>query len=235
MLQTIAFDADDTLWHNEQIFQDTQKFFYQILEPYGDQEVVHQKLSQVEKSNLPLFGYGVTGFIVSMIETALETSAGQISPGKIQDIIDCGKQMLQSPLELLPDINSTLEKLVDSYNLILITKGDLMHQMNKLEISGLAEFFSIIEIVAEKNRFTYEKILQKHSITPSSLLMVGNSMRSDILPILEIGGSAVYIPYHVTSHVEMIDNDKIPSGRFWQLESLSELPQLLTQIDSHSK
>jgi len=230
MFETIAFDADDTLWHNEVIFQDTQKSFYQMLKPYADEEVIHQNLSKVEMSNVRLFGYGITGFTLSMIETALEISNEQIPQSKIQYIIDCGKQMLEAPIELLPDVKSTLEKLVDSYNLMLISKGDLMHQMNKVELSGLADLFSIIEIVAEKNKHTYQKIVHKHRLTPSSLLMVGNSMKSDILPILEIGGSAVYIPYHVTSHVEMIAHKNTPSDRLWELESLKDLPQLLSTI-----
>ena len=230
MFEMIAFDADDTLWHNEGIFQDTQKLFYQMLQPYADEEVIHQNLSKVEMSNVRLFGYGITGFTLSMIETALEISAGQIPQTKIQYIIDCGKQMLEAPLELLPDVKSTLEQLVDSYNLMLISKGDLMHQMNKVELSGLADFFSIIEIVAEKNKYTYQKIVHKHRLTASSLLMVGNSMKSDILPILEIGGNAVYIPYHVTSHVEAIAHENTPSDRFWELESLKDLPQLLSKI-----
>ncbi len=230
MFETIAFDGDDTLWHNEIIFQDTQALLYKMLKPYADEEVILQELSNIERSNLPLFGYGITGFILSMIETALQISGGQIPQAKIQDIINSGKEMLEAPLELLPDVRSTLEELIDSYNLLLISKGDLMHQMNKVELSGLADLFSIIEIVAEKNKHTYQKIVHKHKIAPSSFLMVGNSMRSDILPILEIGGSAVYIPYHVTSHVEKIVNEDIPSDRFWQLESFQELPQLLSLL-----
>jgi putative hydrolase of the HAD superfamily len=230
MFKTIAFDADDTLWHNEMIFQDTQELLYQMLKPYADEEVIHQKLSKIEMSNLRLFGYGITGFTLSMIETALEISGGQIPQSQIQYIIDCGKQMLEAPIELIPDVRPTLEKLMNSYSLMLISKGDLMHQMNKVESSGLSELFSLIEILSEKNNHTYKKIIHKHGITPSSFLMVGNSMRSDILPILEIGGSAVYIPYHVTSHVEMTTQEDIPSGRFWQLESLKELPQLLTTL-----
>lgn len=230
MFETIAFDADDTLWHNEMIFQDTQKLLYQMLKPYADEEVIHQKLSKIEMSNVRVFGYGITGFSLSMIETALEVSGGQIPQSKIQYIIDCGKQMLEAPLELLPDVKQTLEKLINSYSLMLISKGDLMHQMNKIERSGLAELFSLIEIVHEKNNHIYKKIVDKHRIAPSSLLMVGNSMRSDILPILEIGGSAVYIPYHVTSHVEMTTQKDIPADRFWQLKSLKELPQLLSTL-----
>lgn len=230
MFETIAFDADDTLWHNEMIFQDTQQLLYQMLKFYADEEVIHQKLSQIEMSNLRVFGYGIKGFTLSMIETALEVSGGQIPQSQIQYLIDCGKQMLEAPIELLPDVRPTLEKLMDSYSLMLISKGDLMHQMNKVESSGLAELFSLIEIVSEKNNHTYKKIVDKHAIAPSSLLMVGNSMRSDILPILEIGGSAVYIPYHVTSHVEMTTQENIPSNGFWQLESLKELPQLLSTL-----
>lgn len=230
MFETIAFDADDTLWHNEMIFQDTQKLLYQMLKPYADEEVIHEKLSKIEMSNVRVFGYGITGFSLSMIETALLVSGGQIPQSQIQYLIDCGKQMLEAPIELLPDVRPTLEKLINSYSLMLISKGDLMHQMNKVERSGLAELFSLIEIVSEKNNDTYKKIIHKHGITPSSLLMVGNSMRSDILPILEIGGSAVYIPYHVTSHVEMTTQSDIPADRFWQLESLKELPQLLSTL-----
>lgn len=230
MFETIAFDADDTLWHNEMIFQDTQKLLYQMLKPYADEEVIHEKLSKIEMSNVRVFGYGITGFSLSMIETALLVSGGQIPQSQIQYLIDCGKQMLEAPIELLPDVRPTLEKLINSYSLMLISKGDLMHQMNKIERSGLAELFSLIEIVSEKNNDTYKKIIHKHRIAPSSLLMVGNSMRSDILPILEIGGSAVYIPYHVTSHVEMTTQSDIPADRFWQLESLKELPQLLSTL-----
>ena len=197
MFDVIGFDADDTLWHNESIFTITQEKFREILHSHNT-ELVNQTLSSTQIKNLKLFGYGIKGFIISMVETSVELTNGEIKGNEIQKIIDFGREMLANPIELLPHVQEVIEDLSRKYRLLLITKGDLIDQETKIARSGLAEYFTGVEIVSDKNTETYEKILSRHKIIASRFIMIGNSMRSDIVPIVQIGGQAVHIPYYST-------------------------------------
>ena len=197
MFDVISFDADDTLWHNESIFTMTQEKFREMLSPHGP-EVVDQTLSSTQIKNLKIFGYGIKGFILSMIETSIELTDGEIQGNEIQQILDFGRKMLAAPIDLLPDVQEVIDELSKKYRLLLITKGDLIDQEIKIARSGLADYFTGKEIVSYKNSETYEKILSRHDIAASRFIMIGNSMRSDIVPVVKIGGHAVHIPYYLS-------------------------------------
>ncbi|MEM7572720.1 MAG: HAD family hydrolase [Bacteroidota bacterium] len=197
-LTHIAFDADDTLWGHEHVFVDAKARCTEILLPYLDGRDLEGLLYEYEKRNLSLFGYGVKGFLLSMMETAIEISGGAISGGELQQIIDLGKEMLEHPIELLKGVREAIDELEDHYQLMIITKGDLFDQENKIARSGIGDHFSLVEIVSEKSTEVYQKILQRHKIAPQSFLMLGNSLRSDILPVLQAGSQAIHIPYHYT-------------------------------------
>jgi putative hydrolase of the HAD superfamily len=224
MFQAIGFDADDTLWHNERLFSLIQSRFREILNAHHP-EVVDQTLYATERRNLQYFGYGVKGFVLSMLETAVELTQGEVTGAEIQQIMDFGKEMLDAPLELLPHAGEIIRRLSPSHRLILITKGDLFDQETKIARSGLADHFQAIEIVSEKDASTYRSLLQRHQVDPENFVMVGNSLRSDILPVLEIGGSAIYVPHELTwAH----EHDKAPtSKRYSELEHLGQLPDWL--------
>jgi putative hydrolase of the HAD superfamily len=192
----IAFDADDTLWHSEGVFVVSQEMFRALLEPYLDNGVdVDASLAATERRNLEHFGYGVKGFTLSMIETAIEVTDGRVTAREIGELVQRGKEMMAHPVELLPGVADTLALLSPRYHLALISKGDLLHQEQKLARSGLAELFDDVEIVSEKDETAYRRVLRRFGVEPSRFLMVGNSVRSDILPVLAIGGHAVHIPH----------------------------------------
>ncbi len=230
MVDVIAFDGDDTLWHNETLFSVTQEKFRALLRPYVDEAEIDASLLATEKRNLALFGYGIKGFTLSMIETAIEVSGGRVETVEIQRLIDYGKAMLDHPLELLDGVEDIIEPLRQNYRVMLITKGDLFDQESKIARSGLADLFWKIEIVSEKDPETYRRILRTHDVAPDSFLMVGNSVRSDILPVLEIGGRAVHIPYQVTWEHENADPLAAAQHAFRTLDSLLELPTLLRDL-----
>lgn len=231
MLDIIAFDGDDTLWHNESLLWEAEQRFHRLLEPYMAPGDLKTRLFETEMRNLRLFGYGVKGFALSMIETAIEVSEGAVDTDDIQTILDLGKHLLDHPVHLIDGAKETLERLGGDYDLMLITKGELFHQEIKIARSGLAEHFGRIEIVSEKEKGIYEQILTRHGIAPDRFLMVGNSVRSDVVPVLELGGCAVYIPYHVTWQHEVVDPPRAAENRFWELGSLAELPEKLREID----
>ena len=228
MFDVIGFDADDTLWHNESIFTITQEKFCEILHSHNT-ELVNQTLSSTQIKNLKLFGYGIKGFILSMVETSVELTNGEIKGNEIQKIIDFGREMLANPIELLPHVQEVIEDLSRKYRLLLITKGDLIDQETKIARSGLAEFFTGVEIVSDKNSETYEKILSRHEITASRFIMIGNSMRSDIVPIVQIGGHAVHIPYFSTWEHEQ-KHPYIDPKNFKQLKHIGLLPGLIEEM-----
>ncbi len=230
MIQTIAFDADDTLWHNETLFSVTQAEIYALLHPYADETTLHARLYEVEMRNLRLFGYGAKGFILSMIETAIEVSERRVTAREIQAILDHGKALLAHPVELLPGVRETLEELAGTYNLILITKGDLFHQESKIAASGLGDLFAALEVVSEKDAPTYERIFRRYHLDPATFLMVGNSLRSDILPIVALGARGAYIPYEITWQHEVVDPQTAAHDNWWQLASISELPSKLAEL-----
>ena len=228
MFDVIGFDADDTLWHNESIFTITQKKFREILHSHNT-ELVNLTLSSTQIRNLKLFGYGIKGFILSMVETSVKLTNGEIKGNEIQKIIDFGREMLANPIELLPHVQEVIEDLSKKYSLLLITKGDLIDQETKIARSGLAEYFTGVEIVSDKNTETYEKILSRHEITASRFIMIGNSMRSDIVPIVQIGGQAVHIPYYSTWDHEQ-KHPYIDPKNFKQLKHIGLLPELIEEI-----
>ena len=229
-IQTIAFDADDTLWMNETLFVRTQDAFKAMLQPYlQDEHDIDARLYATEKKNLGLFGYGIKGFMLSLIETAIELTDGRMPGRELQRIIELGKDMLQHPVHLLPEVEETLHKLQDTYELMLITKGDLFDQENKLARSGLADYFGRVEILSEKDPATYRRVLSRHAIEPPSLLMVGNSVKSDILPLLEIGAQAVHVPFHTTWVHEEVSEDTRNGFSFPKIRRMGELLGLLQE------
>lgn len=216
---TIGFDGDDTLWHNESIFSMTQERFRAILGGI-DADEIDRRLLETERRNLGLFGYGIKGFVLSMIETAIEVTDGRVEARDIQTLIEAGKSMLAHPVDLLDGVAETVEYLSHSHRLVLVTKGDLFDQESKIARSGLAELFDRIEIVSEKDPETYRRILARHGIAPDRFLMVGNSVRSDVLPVLEIGGRAVHVPYHITWAHEHVEP---PAEGYRRIDGMAEL------------
>lgn len=228
-IRVIGLDADDTLWHNETIFERVHERYRALLSQYHDAATVDRTLLATERRNLDLYGYGVKGFTLSAIETAIELSSGKIRADEIRTLIELGRDMLDHPVELLDDVAETVAALARTHRLILITKGDLRDQQRKLAKSGLAAHFSFIEIVSEKDAATYAAILQRQAIAPAEFLMVGNSLRSDVLPVLEIGAAALHVPYHLTWMLERSDHVPDAPGRFFQLTALRDLPALLSR------
>ncbi len=199
----IGLDGDDTLWHNEQLFADTQSQLRELLGHYGDAATIDATLLDIERRNLAVFGYGVKGFMLSMIETAIEVSQSRISAADIHEIVQLGKRLLAHPTHLLDGVADVVERLALDHRLILVTKGDLLHQESKVAASGLADLFWHIEIVSEKDESTYRRILQRHGVAPANFMMVGNSVASDVLPVLALGARAVHVPYHITWAMEV--------------------------------
>ncbi len=226
----IAFDADDTLWHNEILYTEAQGKLRELLSGYADGDTVDQRLYQTEMSNLKLYGYGIKSFTLSMIETAVELTRGRIEGTEVLQIIGLAKEMLTSQTRLLDHAEETVRELARSYELMMVTKGDLLDQQSKLSQSGLGDCFRYIEIVSQKTQRTYEVLLAKYRVEPQRFLMVGNSLKSDILPVLALGGIAVYVPYYTTWAHEAVDSQ--PTGRdgYYELEHLGQLPSLIEQL-----
>jgi putative hydrolase of the HAD superfamily len=223
MIKTIAFDADDTLWHNERLFISIKDKYTELLSEYHAKDWVEKHLDEMESNNIRHFGYGVKGFTLSMIETACELTEGRITGDKINQIIGFAKEMLASPIDLLDGVTSTIHQLAARFDLMLITKGDLLDQETKLARSGLGSYFKSIEIVSRKDALTYQNILNRHQISPEKFLMVGNSLRSDILPVLEIGAAAVYVEYESEwLHEKVLESD-LEGKDFARLKQLNEL------------
>jgi putative hydrolase of the HAD superfamily len=227
---TIAFDADDTLWHNERLFAVTQERFRELLAPYGEAEWIDKQLFATETRNLEHFGYGIKGFTLSMIETAVELTGGRIGGREVGQLIEWGRTMLASPVELLPGVEEVVATLGEEYPLMLITKGDLFDQESKLARSGLGGYFRHVEIVREKDASVYSTILKRHGVHPDHFLMVGNSVRSDILPVLKIGGRAAHIPYTITWQHEIAALPEGENHGYFLLESMDALPELVARL-----
>ena len=225
----IGFDADDTLWHNENIFAHVHTRYTALLARYHDAATVERTLFATEMRNLDLYGYGVKSFTLSAIETAIELSGGQIGAAEIQHLIGLGREMLAHPVELLDGAADVLADLAaaGTHRLLLMTQGDLRDQQAKLARSGLASHFKAVEVVAEKDEAAYAAILRRHGIAPERFLMVGNSLKSDILPVLALGGSGVHIPYRLLwAHERVAEIPQAP-GRFFELKTLRDLPEVL--------
>jgi putative hydrolase of the HAD superfamily len=228
----IGFDADDTLWHNETIFEKTHGRYRALLAHYHDAATVERTLFATEMRNLELYGYGVKGFTLSAIETAIQLTGGKIRAEEIQQLIELGREMLSHPVELLEDVVEILAQLSQRHRLLVITKGDLRDQERKLANSGLAGHFERIEIVSEKNAATYTDIFRRHHIVATEFLMVGNSLKSDILPVLALGGAGAHVPYHLTWAAEHVETPPIAEGRFFRLKTLRELPEVIRFLNT---
>jgi putative hydrolase of the HAD superfamily len=223
----IGFDADDTLWHNENIFEKVHERYYELLSRHHDAATVKRTLDATERRNVPLYGYGIKGYLLSSIETALDLTDGKISSGEIRELLAAGREMLEHPVDLLEGAREVLDLLAPDFRLILITKGDLKDQERKLAKSGLADLFEEIEIISEKDDRAYGRIFKRHGIDPAKFLMVGNSVKSDILPVLALGGSAVHVPYRITWDLEHAELPPSADGRFFEAKSLRELPGIV--------
>ena len=226
----IAFDADDTLWHSENLYAAAQEEYRRLLAPYAEVETIDRVLHQTEMQNLAVYGYGVKGFALSMIEAALELSQRQMSGHEVQSVLDLAKPMLSTDVELIEGVAEVIAQLAATYPLLLITKGDLAHQEAKIEQSGLKAYFRSIEIVTDKTPQSYGSLLARHRIDPSRFLMIGNSLRSDVLPVLEIGGQAVHVPYTITWAHEHVDVPPEQQGRYHELEHIGQLLALVQQL-----
>ncbi|MBK7456560.1 MAG: HAD family hydrolase [Anaerolineales bacterium] len=226
----IAFDADDTLWHSERLYAEAQKQFTQMLSNYHDAEWINDRLYQTEIRNIHHFGYGIKACALSLIETAIELTEGRISSKEIQKIVEWAKIMLNSEVELLPHVSQIIPQLSRQYPMMIITKGDLLDQETKIKKSGLGKYFQHIEIVSQKTFESYEKLLKKYSVEPRRFMMIGNSLPSDILPVLKLGGSAVHIPYEITWLHETAQEPPRDHSGYYELEDLGQLPPLLDRI-----
>ena len=222
-IKVIAFDADDTLWSNEPFFQEVEKQYVRLLEPYGTPKEISAALFQTEMNNLKILGYGAKAFTISMVETALHISEQKISTDTIQQIIALGKSLLEMPIELFPGVKETLKALKEKekYKLVVATKGDLLDQENKLERSGLAAYFDHIEVMSDKTEKEYLRLLNILQITPSEFVMVGNSLRSDIQPVLSLGGYGIHVPFEVMWQHEVVVT--FTHAHLKQVKSLDEL------------
>ncbi|MFC0181684.1 putative hydrolase of the HAD superfamily [Pseudarcicella hirudinis] len=226
-IKVIAFDADDTLWVNEPYFQETERKFCELLEDYLPHHTVSQELFKTEIGNLGLYGYGVKGFMLSMIETALRVSENTLNVEVLEKSLQYGKELLEKPIELLDGVEEVLQALKGKYQLVVATKGDLLDQERKLMKSGLENYFHHIEIMSDKQQRDYQKLLKHLDIAPDEFLMLGNSLKSDVLPVLEIGGHAIHIPYHTTWAHEKIEHH-VEHKNFRHVQTIRDvLPFLL--------
>jgi putative hydrolase of the HAD superfamily len=233
MFDLIAFDGDDTLWHNERSYRDGRERFRAVLAAAGvvrSEEEIEERVNATELHNIRYYGYGVSSFVLSLIETAIELTDGRISGAELRGLIALAKEMLTEAVELFPGAREAVTELARSHRLVLITKGDLLHQTSKVDRSGLRASFHAIEVVSHKTRDVYEEILARHGIAPDRFLMVGNSPRSDILPVLEAGGWAVYVPAELSWAHEHADVPAESRERFFEIASLHALPALVTEI-----
>ena len=226
-VSVIGFDADDTLWVNETYFREVEDKFAKILEDYEVNDRAVQELFKVEIRNLGRYGYGVKGFILSMIECALDLSNHTLPQTSISEIINLGKEMIEYPIELLPDVVDVISRLKDEYRLIVVTKGDLLDQERKLQRSEIAHYFHHVEIVHEKEEANYSRLLRQQDIDPKEFLMVGNSLKSDVLPVVGIGAQAVHIPFHTTWQHEEAESQSQENADYLTLLSIADLPGYL--------
>ena len=228
-LSTIGFDADDTLWHNERFFALTQDRFADLLSEHADKANLMARLLAAERRNLPHYGFGIKGFTLSMIETAIEVTQGAVTADVIAQILHAGREMLRHEVELLPHARSVLKQLKGQYRLVLITKGDLLDQQRKIAESGLADMFDAIEIVSRKSAGAYTAIIDRHGTGAAQGLRVGNSMASDVLPMIAAGGWGVFVPHGISWAIEHAEAP-VDQARFAQIDDLGRLPELIAQI-----
>jgi len=225
-IKVIAFDADDTLWINETYFREAEIKFGQILSLYGEEQDLVNQLFQTELKNIPFYGYGIKGFTLSLVETAIRVSKQKVNAHQIQELIDISKEMTQKPVDLLDGVEKVLQHLKGKdYKMVVATKGDLLDQQRKLRKSNLESYFHHIEVMSDKQESDYQQLIRHLDIKTEEFLMIGNSVRSDILPVLNLGGSAIHIPFHTTWMHEVVEN--IKHEKLVTLQSITELPALL--------
>jgi putative hydrolase of the HAD superfamily len=228
-LTTIGFDADDTLWQNEQFFRLTERRLGELLADHAPGVDVPARLLEAERRNLGLYGFGIKGFVLSMIETAVEVTDGRAPGSVVAEILAAGREMLAHPIEILPHARETLEGLAGAFRLVLITKGDLFDQERKLAQSGLGDLFDAVEIVSDKSAAAYARIFTRHGDGPERSMMVGNSLKSDVVPAIEAGGWGVHVPHELTWVLERVDAPRA-APRFREIGHLGELPDLLARL-----
>ena len=228
-LTTIGFDADDTLWQNERFFRLTQDRFAELLRDHADPDHLMARLLAAERRNLGHYGFGIKGFVLSMIETAIEVTEQRVPAAFIAELIAAGQEMLRHPIELLPHARDAVESVAGTHRVLLITKGDLLDQERKLAQSGLGDLFDGVEIVSAKTRPVYETIFARHGDGPERAMMVGNSMRSDVVPVIEAGGWGVHVPHGLVWEIEMADTPSA-APRYRELTDLGQLPDLVREI-----
>ena len=226
-IKVIGFDADDTLWVNETYFRAAESEFAKLLAKYETANKIDQELFKMEMKNLPLYGYGVKGFVLSMVEMALELSNFDVSNATINAILNLGKEMLSKPVELLEGVEETLKALSNDFRLILVTKGDLLDQERKLKKSGLTDYFHHIEVLSDKQESNYSKLLNHLDIKPSEFLMIGNSLKSDILPLVNLKANAIHIPFHTTWLHEEVNEEETKNKAYKTVHSLLDVVQVL--------
>ncbi len=227
-LQTIGFDADDTLWHNERFFVLTQERFADLLRDYAEKDHLAERLVAAERRNIGHYGFGVKGFVLSMIETAIEVTEGRVPASVISDLMAAGRDMLAHPIEILPHAQDAVEAVADTHRVVLITKGDLLHQERKLAQSGLGDLFDGVEIVSDKQPDTYARIFGALPGGAGAAMMVGNSMKSDVVPAIEAGAWGVHVPHDLAWALEHAEPPEAP--RFRTLTDLGDLPDLVEEI-----
>lgn len=232
--KVIGFDADDTLWHNERLYQEIEARYVRLLQNYVDESRISRSLYHMETRNIPYFGYGVKSFALSMIETAIELTEERITGQDILQIISMAKEMLSARVELLENVEETVANIAKKYPLMVITKGDLLDQESKLARSGLQPYFTFFEVVSDKTRESYARLLKREEIDPKRFLMIGNSIRSDVLPILELGGTAVFAPYYTTWAHEAAEMPPGDHPGFFHIEHIGMLPALLEKLEKEN-
>ena len=229
-LKVIAFDADDTLWVNEPFFREAEERFASLLEDFMPQHAIMKELYRTEIDNLGLYGYGIKGFTLSMIETAMRVSDQKMPMSLVEKVIQIGREMLEKPVDLLPGVEEVLKALNGDYRIVLATKGDLLDQERKLKKSGLEKHFHHIEIMSEKRVEDFAKLIRHLDVAPSEFLMMGNSLKSDVLPVLELGGFAIHIPFHITWAHEQVSHE-IEHERFFKVENIGEAAEVIRKIN----
>jgi len=234
MIQIIAFDADDTLWHNENLYARIQEKFRELLSGYHPAAEVNRRLYEMEMHNMAYFGYGIKAFTLSMIETAIELSDGQIQAREIQAIIGFAREMLDTEIHLMEQVEDVVAGLAHSYPLMLVTKGDMFEQQAKIAKSGIADYFDYIDVVNRKNEESYRMLLRRYGIDARHVLMVGNSLKSDVLPFVAIGGQAVHIPYHITWAHETVAALQGAQQPYFELAHIGLLPALVERLNQSS-
>jgi putative hydrolase of the HAD superfamily len=230
-IRVVAFDGDDTLWHNEGRFSLTQQALRDLIRSHVPDADVDRHLFEVEMKNLGMYGYGIKAFTLSMLQTAIELTDRRIPAADLEVILGWGKRMLQAPTELLDGVHTALLEVSRRYSLLLITKGDLFDQESKLARSGVADLFAGVEILSDKNVRSYQGVLERRGIVPEEFVMVGNSLRSDVAPVVELGATAVHIPYQVTWSHEQVPEESLPRSGWHRLGSIAELSGLLESLD----